>query len=176
MDETNQKILEHVEKGIALINEPFKEIAAQLGITQQEVIARLTKLRQEGAIRRFGASIKPNKIGFSANALVAWKVPQNRVQEVGFYLSRFPEISHCYERKVVPQRWEYNVYTVLHAREREGIESMVNRISVAASLEEYRILFSKRDLKRTFSPLTSGAIQSTSFPKKTEVDEAARLE
>lgn len=169
MDETNQKILEYLEKGIALTNEPFKEIAAQLGITQQEVIARLTKLKQEGAIRRFGASIKPNKIGFSANALVAWKVPQNRVQEVGFYLSRLPEISHCYERMVVPQRWEYNFYTVLHARERDGIESMVNQISVTASLKEYKILYSKRDLKRTFSPLTNGSNQSTSFPKKTEV-------
>lgn len=166
MDETNRKILAHMEKGIALTNKPFREIAAQLGITQQEVIARLNKLKQEGAIRRFGASIKPNKIGFSANALVAWKVPQNRVQEVGIYLSGLSEISHCYERKVVPQRWDYNVYTVLHAREREGIESMVNKISVAASLKEYKILYSKRDLKRTIIPLTNGSIQSDSFSEK----------
>lgn len=149
MDETDRELLAGMEKGIALTTEPFNQIALQLGITQEEVITRLTKLKEKGVIRRFGASIKPNNIGFSANALVAWKVPENRVQDVGAYLSKFQEISHCYERKIVYGRWEYNLYTVMHAREREGIQRIVNQISVGMAINEYKILYSTRDLKRT---------------------------
>ena len=149
MDEIDRKLLTRLEKGIALTKEPFNEIALELGITQKEVILRLTKLKEEGVIRKFGGSIKPNNIGFSANALVAWKVPANRVQEVGSHLSKFPDISHCYERKVVIGQWEYNLYTVMHARERESIQRIVNQISVRMALNEYKILYSTRDLKRT---------------------------
>ena len=170
MDEIDHKILVQMEKGIALTREPFDEIAPQLGITQQEVIMRLTKLKAEGVIRRFGASIKPNNIGFSANALVAWKVPPNRIKEVGVYLSSLPQISHCYERKAVPERWEYNLYTVMHARERDGVQFMVNQISTAVSLSEYKILYSKRDLKRTVSRLDGSAAQSQSCALKIEVE------
>ena len=138
-----------MEKGITLTTEPFNEIALQLGITTKEVITRLTKLKDQGVIRRFGASIKPNNIGFSANALVAWKVPENRVQEIGDYLSKYQEISHCYERKTVNGRWEYNLYTVMHAREREVIQRMVEEVSDGIAINEYKILYSTRDLKRT---------------------------
>lgn len=148
MDEIDLKLLAAMEKGIALSTEPFNEIAQQLGITQQEVITRLSKLKQEGVIRRFGASIKPNNVGFSANALVAWKTPEKRVAEVGDYLSKFPDISHCYQRKAVDGRWEYNLYTVIHAPEREGIQRMVNQISLETGINEYKILYSARDLKR----------------------------
>ena len=147
MDEIDIKILAHVEKGVALDREPFKVLALQLKIPQQEVVDRLNRLKAEGVIRRFGASIKPNNVGFSANALVAWKIPQSRVQEVGAYMSKMPEISHCYERKAVAGRWEYNLYTVMHAHERESINRMVNQISMETEIAEYKILYSTRDLK-----------------------------
>ncbi len=149
MDEIDRKLLAQTEKGIALTQEPFNEIALQLGITTKEVITRLTKLKDEGVIRRFGASIKPNNIGFSANALVAWKVPENRVQEIGEYLSKYQEISHCYQRKTVNGRWDYNIYMVMHAREREVVQRMVKEISDEIAINEYKILYSTRDLKRT---------------------------
>ena len=138
-----------MQKGIALTTEPFEEIALQLGITTQEIISRLIELKGQGVIRRFGASIKPNNIGFSANALVAWKVPENRVQEIGDYLSRYQEISHCYERKTVNERWNYNIYTVIHGRERQDVQQMVKELSDRIGVTEYKILYSTRDLKRT---------------------------
>ena len=122
---------------------------SQIGITPREVIARLVKLRESGVIRRFGASIKPNDLGFSANALVAWKVPENRVQEVGSFLSKFSEITHCYERMIVAGKWEYNLYTVMHAKERDAVERLVKNLSEATAINDYQILYSTRDLKRT---------------------------
>ena len=143
------KLLARVGKGIAITPEPFNEIARELGITQKEIIKRLTLLKEEGVIRKFGASLKPNAVGFSANALVAWKVPADRIREVGTQLSKFADISHCYERKPVQGRWEFNLYTVIHATERVDIERMVNQISSVMKLNEYKILYSSRDLKRT---------------------------
>ena len=160
MDEIDRKLLVGMEKGIALTTEPFNEIALQLGITTKEVITRLTKLKDQSVIRRFGASIKPNNIGFSANALVAWKVPENRVQEIGDYLSKYQEISHCYERKTVDGRWDYNLYTVIHAREREVIQRMVEEVSEGIAINEYKILYSTRDLKRNVSLRSSAIIQA----------------
>jgi len=151
LDEIDRKLLAGVEKGITLTTEPFKEIALQLGITPKEVVTRLCNLKEKGVIRRFGASIKPNNIGFSANAIVAWKVPENRVQEIGVYLSKYMEISHCYERKTVNGRWDYNLYTVIHGREREVVQVMVKKISERIAINEYKILYSTRDLKRNIS-------------------------
>lgn len=149
MDDIDQKLLALIEKGIALTPEPFNEVARELVITQKEVITRLTNLKEEGIIRKFGASIKPNAIGFSANALVAWKVPASRTKEVGSQMSKLSDISHCYERKPINGRWEYNLYTVMHAPERAGIQRIVNWISLEMALNEYKILYSTRDLKRT---------------------------
>jgi len=148
LDEIDRKILVGMEKGITLTSEPFNEIALQLGITPKEVLTRLCNLKEKGVIRRFGASIKPNNIGFSANALVAWKVPEKRVQEIGAFLSKYQEISHCYERKTVDGRWDYNLYTVMHGREREAVQRLVKEISDESGINEYKILYSTRDLKR----------------------------
>ncbi len=147
MDAIDRKILAESEKGLLLTPEPFQEIAAQVGITSKEVIERLKKLQETGVIRRFGLSFKPNGIGYLANALVAWKVPQHRVQEIGKLFSKYTEISHCYERESVAGKWEYNIYTVMHAHERKTIEQLTEQLSTATGLEDYLILFSIRNLK-----------------------------
>ncbi|MCL4429132.1 MAG: AsnC family transcriptional regulator [Chloroflexi bacterium] len=147
MDAIDHKLLVEAEKGLLLTPEPFNEIAAKIGIKPQEVIARLRKLQENGVIRRFGVSLKPNGVGFCANALVAWKVPESRVQEVGNYFSEYNEISHCYERKTVVGKWEYNLYTVMHAHERQAIEELVKQLSDATSLTDYLILYSTKNLK-----------------------------
>ena len=162
MDEIDNKILLETNKGLLLTPEPFNEIAAQIGITPREVIARLVKLRESGVIRRFGALIKPNDLGFSANALVAWKVPENRVQEVGSFLSKFSEITHCYERMIVAGKWEYNLYTVMHAKERDAVERLVKNLSEATAINDYQILYSTRDLKRTCARSRSAAFSEVS--------------
>ncbi|MEM0488093.1 MAG: AsnC family transcriptional regulator [Candidatus Bathyarchaeia archaeon] len=155
MDEIDRKILFEMKRGIPLVTEPFKEIATRLRITQKEVISRLIKLRERGVIRRFGASIEPRRIGLSANAMVVWKVPESRVEEVGTFLSKFKEVTHCCERKTIPRKWEYNLYTVMHAQERETIEMLVKKFSDTIAISDYLVLFSKRKLKKTSAATTS---------------------
>ncbi len=147
MDSVDRKLVFEAEKGLLLTAQPFDEIASKIGITTQEVIERLKKLQENGVIRRFGISLKPNSVGYLANALVAWKVPQSRVQEVGVYFSGFSDISHCYERETVMGLWDYNIYTVIHAHDRDSVIELVKLLSSITSLTEYLIIYSKRNLK-----------------------------
>jgi DNA-binding Lrp family transcriptional regulator len=148
MDKTDVKLMAVLENGIALTKEPFHQVAVQMGITQEEVICRLTRLKKEGIIRKFGASIRPSHIGLLANALVAWKIDQSKVREIAEYFSKMPEISHCYERKPVQEKWEYNLYTVMHSQEQESIKGKVKELANEVNVPEYKILFSTRDLKK----------------------------
>jgi len=149
MDELDIKLLNEIAKGIPIVSEPFSEIADKLKISPKEVVARIAKLQEMGIIRRFGASIKPNNLGLSANALVAWNIPEKRVQEVGTYLSKFKEITHCYQRKPVDGKWDYNLYTVLHGQERKVIEQFVGNLSKIVEISDYIILYSTKDLKKS---------------------------
>jgi DNA-binding Lrp family transcriptional regulator len=154
LDTIDRKLVIEAEKGLPLTPEPFSALAAKVGITPQEALSRLQKLRDEGVIRRFGVSLKPNSIGFTANALVAWKVPKDRVLDVAKYFSECSQISHCYERETVAGRWEYNFYTVLHGHERSAVEHLVKILSNASGLGDYLILYSTRNLKNKTSETT----------------------
>lgn len=149
MDAIDLKLVVEAEKGLPLTPEPFSLLAANAGVTVQDAIGRLQKLQNTGVIRRFGVSIRPNGVGFYANAMVAWKVPNNHIVEVSDYFCKRKEVTHCYERKVVPGKWEYNLYTVMHAQERSTIEELVKKFSNETSLSQYVILYSSRNLKLT---------------------------
>ncbi|XHH10279.1 MAG: Lrp/AsnC family transcriptional regulator [Candidatus Bathyarchaeia archaeon] len=147
MDKIDESLLSELTQGIPLTTQPFNVIAEKIGISPEEVLKRLVKLKESGIIRRFGASIKPNDIGFTANAVIAWKVPLERVNEIGTYLSSFREVTHCYERSPIPERWEYNLYMVMHALERGTIEETTKLLAETVGIQDYVILYSKRDLK-----------------------------
>lgn len=147
MDEIDRKLLAEAEKGLPLTTQPFSAIASAVGITTQEAIKRLQKLQEAGVIRRFGASIRPNDVGFCANALVAWKIPEKQVVEAANYFSRHSKVSHCYERHTIPGKWEYNFYTVLHAQKRENLEEIVREFSESMGLRDFVVLYSTRNLK-----------------------------
>jgi DNA-binding Lrp family transcriptional regulator len=149
LDKIDECLLSELSCGLSLTEQPFSGVAVKLGISLEEVLARLANLKREGVIRRFGVTLKPNNIGFIANAVVVWNVPAERVNEVGLYFSSFREVSHCYERSPVLGLWDYNMYTVLHAQDRTVIERMVNLLAETVGVSDYLIVYSKRDLKNS---------------------------
>lgn len=148
MDAIDRKLLKLTQDGIPLVPEPFVVIASSLGITEDEVIKRIQKLLEEGVIRRFAASIGHRAIGITANAMCAWKVPNERVEGVGEIIAKFDEVTHCYERSCHPD-WEYNIFAMIHDRTKKGCEETVKRISKAIAIYDYKILFSEREFKKT---------------------------
>jgi DNA-binding Lrp family transcriptional regulator len=148
MDPTDMKILAALEDGLLLIPEPFEEIGKRLGLTGGEVLERTQKLRETGVIRRFRVRINQRKLGISANALVAWRCNGKPAEKTGAVLASYPSVTHCYERKAVPGRWEYSLYTVHHGRSREAVEEEVRKIAGAAGLSDFLVLFSTEEYKR----------------------------
>jgi DNA-binding Lrp family transcriptional regulator len=148
MDPTDMKILAALEDGLPLVPEPFEEIGKGLGLTGSKVLARTQKLQETGVIRRFRARINQRKLGISANALVAWRCNGKPAEKTGAVLASYPSVTHCYERKAVPGRWEYSLYTVHHGRSREAVEEEIRKIAGAAGLSEYLVLFSTEEYKR----------------------------
>ncbi len=149
MDAIDRAILRLSQDGIPLEERPFAGIAAELGLSETEVVARLAALKERGVVRRFGARINPRQAGIAVNVMVAWIVPPARIGEVGRTMAGFPEVTHCYERRAVPGRWEYTLYTVLHGRDRAEVLGQVDRLSERTGIGDYAILTSTREFKRT---------------------------
>ncbi len=148
MDDNDTQLLKSIQDGIPITPRPFKKIADRLGLSEEQVIARIGQLHQDGVIRRFGASVGHRAIGFTANAMCTWNVPDNRVEDVGAIMAGFSEVTHCYER---PRRngWPYNLFTMVHAYTRDECRKVAKQISSATGIEDYNILFSEKEFKKT---------------------------
>jgi DNA-binding Lrp family transcriptional regulator len=151
MDSVDIEILLALQDGIPLVREPFTAIAKHLGINPDEVIERLQRLQEQNVIRKFGIFIWKRKVGIIANAMVVWAVPSNRIREVAEVISSFKNVTHCYERRTVPNKWEYNLYTVIHGFKRKTVREFVKRLSKEVGVVDYLILFSVKEFVRRSS-------------------------
>ncbi|WP_407357126.1 siroheme decarboxylase subunit beta [Methanolobus sp. WCC5] len=148
MDAIDERILKITQNGIPLKKSPFADIAIELRISEQEIIDRLRKMKEDDVIRRFGASIGHRDIGIVANAMCVWNVPDERVEEVGTIMAGFEEVTHCYERPRAPG-WDYNLFTMVHSYTREDCQEVAARISQATGIDDYKLLFSQIEFKKT---------------------------
>lgn len=148
MDTYDLMLLLELEKGIPLVQNPYAEIAVSQGISENEVISRITDLMKEGVIRRIRARINQRSIGICANALVAWKIPKDEADNAGLQLSGLQGVTHCYQRRPVQGIWEYSVYTVHHGWTRSQVTEEVVRISEMTGYSDYLLLFSTEEYKR----------------------------
>ena len=149
MNAIDGKILAVLEMGIPLKLNPFKDIADEMDITEEEVVDRIRSMIEQGIIRRIGARINHRNLGIIYNAMVVWKVPDHLIDKTGIIMAGYSEVTHCYERECIPGRWEYNVYTVLHGYSKEEVERHIRQISVLTGITDYDILYSIKELKRT---------------------------
>jgi DNA-binding Lrp family transcriptional regulator len=148
IDELDKRIIALIQGDLPLDPRPFAVMADQLGITEDEFMERVRSLKKEGVIRRFGATLYHQEAGFGANAMVAWLVPDEQVDEVGKVMADFREVTHCYQRR--PQRdWKYNLYTMVHGDNEDACHQIAQRISQKTGMKEYALLFSRKEFKKT---------------------------
>ncbi|MCL6638531.1 MAG: AsnC family transcriptional regulator [Firmicutes bacterium] len=148
LNELDKAIIRELQNGLPLVSRPFLQMAGKLGLTENELIDRIKRMIEDGLIRRFGAAVRHQDLGFVANAMVVWDVPDERVMEVGKIMAGFEEVSHCYRRPRRPG-WPYNLFTVIHGQTRQECERIAVSIAGAAGVEEYRLLFSTAELKKS---------------------------
>jgi DNA-binding Lrp family transcriptional regulator len=147
MDPIDVRLLRELEQGLPFVPAPFDEIGQRLGLSGDEVMERIRRLKEAGIIRKFRARIDQRKVGITANALVAWK-PAGAGDDPGNQLAAFPSVTHCYERRPVPGRWEYTHYTVHHGYSRDQVLGDVRAVAEQIGCKDYAVLFSTREFKR----------------------------
>ena len=143
-----KNILRIVQKDLPDSLTPFADIAAQAGCREEEVITLLRTLKEEGVIRRFGASIKHQKAGWAHNAMVAWITGTGDVEELGKKASQNSNVSHCYYRPSSAPDWPYELYTMVHGRSSEEVEEVISGLKKELGLKEYSVLHSRREFKK----------------------------
>lgn len=148
MDELDIMLLKTVQNGLELTKRPYQALGEKMGISEDEVIARLQALVEKGVIRRFAAAIGHRALGIVANAMIVWKVPAGDLERIGRIMASFECVTHCYERTVQPE-WPYNLYAMVHSRDRDECVRMASEIAKAAGVEDYKILFSEAEYKKT---------------------------
>lgn len=149
-DDVDKKILVLLQDDFPLISRPFLKASEKLGISENEIIRRITAMMESGIIRRFSAAIRHRKLGITANPMLAFNVPAERIEEVGKKLASFDEVTHCYERPIVPGKWEYNVFAMVHGYDRIEVEKTVEKIAREIGVEDYDLLYSTKEFKKTY--------------------------
>ena len=148
LNDLEKKVVAAIQGDMPISERPYRDIADRIGSDEQTVLAVLRDLNQRGLIRRFGATLRHQKSGFTANAMVAWRVDESRVDEVGEKMAQNPAVSHCYRRNC-HEKWPYNLYTMIHANDKETCRHLARQLSEKTGVADYKLLFSTRELKKT---------------------------
>jgi len=148
LTELEKKIIASIQEDLAVTERPFQVISKSAKVPEGVVLDTLKALCAKGVIRRFGATIRHQKSGFGANAMVAWRVDEERIDSIGKLMASFKEVSHCYRRNPTAG-WPYNLYTMIHASDQESCKATARKMARKASVDKYSLLFSRRELKKT---------------------------
>lgn len=148
MEPDDRRLLALLEEGLPLDEDPFGPAARALGVTPAEVLSRVRALSAAGVVRRFGARIDQHRLGLEANAVIAWQVPPGQVATAGMSLAARPEVTHCYERRGVPDCWDYTLFAVVHAEDRAAVDLMAEDLSRLIGIDERVVLVSSAQYMR----------------------------
>ena len=147
-NDLEKKIIALIQGDMPVEKHPYRIIANKAGTDEKTVLAVIQDLNDRGIIRRFGATLRHQKSGFNANAMVAWRVDEDRVEQVGQLMASFDQVSHCYRRDPAKD-WPYNLYTMVHATDESACREIAADISQKTAVNTYEILFSRKELKKT---------------------------
>jgi DNA-binding Lrp family transcriptional regulator len=139
-----------LEDGLPLIEEPYAEVARRAGMSEQDVTATLARWLADGLANRLGVIVHHRPLGFRANAMVVWDVPDAEAGAVGERLSRWPEVSLCHRRERRLPEWRYNLYCMIHGRDRVQVLAQIAAMDARLDLVKYpyEVLFSRRCFKQ----------------------------
>jgi DNA-binding Lrp family transcriptional regulator len=158
MDDTQRKavhgaaedLIEAIQAGLPLVARPYREIGARLGMSEQAVIGRLQGMIDAGIIKRLGVVVRHHELGYRANAMVVWDVPDERVDRIGRQLGDIDCVTLCYQRPRRLPDWPYNLFCMVHGQDRDDVIACIARLVEALGLDAIRhaVLFSGRRFKQ----------------------------
>lgn len=169
-DPRDRALLEILQHGLPLVAHPYAAMGAQVGYSEAEVIARLSGWQQSGLIKRLGVIVRHRQLGYRANAMVVFDIPDDQVRQVAGKMCQQPFVTLCYRRPRRGADWPYNLFCMIHGQDRQRVEAQIGQLIKACGIQDWpmAVLFSTRCFKQRGARYTAGTIVA--------IAEAARLE
>ncbi len=144
------RLLVALHDGLPLVARPYVQVASRLGVGEDEVLERLAALQENGTLSRFGVVVSHRALGYRANAMVVWDVPDSRVDDCGRRLAALPFVTLSYRRPRRPPDWPYNLFCMIHGKDRRQVSSEIEAATRQAGLTGCgrAVLFSRRCFKQ----------------------------
>lgn len=149
-DELDRTVLAAIENGLPIVGRPYRDVAENLGISEEEVIHRLQQLTAAGVVSRFGCVVRHRVLGYTANAMAVWDVPDAMVEGIALRFMRHPQVTLCYRRPRRLPAWPYNLFCMVHAKARRDAYAVIDDLNLIAEsgLNRQAVLFSERCFKQ----------------------------
>lgn len=143
-------LIESICGGLPMDARPYHILGERIGMSEGEVIERLQNLIDIGVIRRFGVVVQHRRLGYTANGMSVWDVPDERVQDVGKRMGEFPFVTLCYQRPRFLPDWPYNLFAMVHGADRDTVRAQVDDLARELDLDRaaHDVLFSRRQFKQ----------------------------
>jgi DNA-binding Lrp family transcriptional regulator len=168
-------VLRELGPGIPEGERPWAEVARRAGVSEDECLGIVRALIERGVVRRVAAVVRDRDLGYAGNAMVAWRVSEERIESAGAAAAARPEVSHAYSRET-RDGWPFNLYTMVHGRTREATLAVVEELGKAiggaapVGIDDRRVLFSLREFTKR-RPDYSAALGGTGDELSTEGSE-----
>jgi DNA-binding Lrp family transcriptional regulator len=150
-DDLDRRLIVATQAGLPLVPQPYQQLADQLGTTPDEVMTRLQAMLARGTIRRMGAVPNHYAIGYTANGMSVWDVPDEQIDALGERIGALDFVTHSYHRPRALPAWPYNLFAMVHGSSREEVLAKVDEIRalLGDACRSHDVLFSTRILKKT---------------------------
>ena len=145
-----RELVAAIQDGLPLVKHPYAAIAKKIGLSEAQVIDWIGQLLDRGVIKRFGLVLSHRDLGYRANAMVVWDIPDDAVGEIGRKLAALDYVTLCYRRPRRLPDWPYNLFCMIHGRDRAAVEALAEQAAMAAGAADCarNILFSTRQFKQ----------------------------
>ena len=158
IDAMDRRLIEATQGGLPLCAEPYEAVAETLGLEAEEVMDRLERMLARGIVRRIGAVPNHYALGYRANGMSVWDVDDAEVAALGRAVGALDFVSHCYRRPRHRPDWPYNLFAMVHGRDRDEVTAQVDEIAriLGPACHGHDVLYSTRILKKTGLRLRPG--------------------
>jgi DNA-binding Lrp family transcriptional regulator len=146
-DERDKAVIRATQGDLPIVPEPYADAARELGMTEDALVEHLLGMQERGILRRVAAILFHRRAGFSANGMGVWRVPDERISDLGARMASFRGISHCYQRPTY-QDWPYSVFTMAHGRSKEECDAILDAIAADTGIEDRATLYSSTEFKK----------------------------
>lgn len=150
VDERDCQLIAALQNGLPLDPHPYAAIGASAGMNEAEVLSRLNRMLESGIVKRFGVVVRHHELGYRANAMVVWDVADERAMELGRRIASHDFVTLCYRRARCLPDWPYNLYCMIHGRDRDLVREKIAYLIKACDMTAlpYEVLFSLQRFKQ----------------------------